>query len=82
MATGWATQRELWDDIALISRWGERDPDDYAGFWLDSRDAEGEPADLRITVAVVKDPAASRQAIVKLVQHPDAIEVVSRRWTH
>jgi hypothetical protein len=75
-------QSELAQDIERLRQWGEEHPDRFAGLWFDNTAAEDGTGPVRMAIAVVGDTASVTGEVRLLVDHPDRVVVVAKRFTY
>jgi hypothetical protein len=75
-------QYELAQDIEQLRQWGEEHPARFAGLWFDNKAAEDGTGPVRMGIAVVGDTASATQELRILVDHPDRVVVIAKRFTY
>jgi hypothetical protein len=75
-------QYELASDMEQLRQWGEEHPDRFAGLWFDNKAAQDGTGPVRIAIAVVEDTTSATQELRLLVDHPDRVVVIAKRFTY
>lgn len=74
-------QEELEDDMARLEAWGRAHPDRYADIWFQQSRHRPQRRSVRMCIGVTGDVADVEDELRSLVDHPQWLRVVRKRWT-